>query len=175
MILSWISASFIQVFLLFLFKAESPRDRLQPAVVMVCFSAAAVENQAIMCWHMPENHCAINACSLCIWQVCCWVCPPVVRLGFDILHPHIISLQVPALYGMAAALRRVIGYWADCFACGLFFRPFVVSFFFRAPLPFTLSSYSLARGCTAHTQDQHSHCFALAFFRLIFFPLFLNY
>lgn len=133
MILSWISASFIQVFLLFLFKAESHRDRLQPAVVTVGFSAAAVENWAIMCWHMPENHCAINACSVCIWQVCCWVCPPVVRLGFYILHPHIISLQVPALYGMAAALRRVIGYWADCFACGLFFRPFVVSFFFSEP------------------------------------------
>ena len=82
-----------------------------------------------------------------IWHKCCLVCPHVVRLGFYILHPHIISLQVAALYGMAAALRRVIGYWADCFACGLLFRQFVVPFFQGPPaLPFPLSSHSLAHG-----------------------------
>lgn len=110
-------------------------------------------NLPIMRWHMPDNHCSINACSMCIWQVCCWVCPPVVRLGFYILHPHIISLQVPSLYGMAAASRRVIGYWADCFACGPFFRPFVVSFFFffKAPYP------SLSAPVHLHVDGERAH------------------
>lgn len=125
-------------------------------------------NLPIMRWHMPDNHCSINACSMCIWQVCCWVCPPVVRLGFYILHPHIISLQVPSLYGMAAASRRVIGYWADCFACGPFFRPFVVSFFFFFfSEPPTLPSRLLFT-CTwmqsARTQNNHSHCFHFGLF-----------
>lgn len=102
------------------------------------------------------------------------VCPPVVRLGLDILHPHLISLQGPALYGMATALSRVIGYWADCFACGLFFCPFMVSFFFflKAPPPFPLSFYSRACGCTVHMQDKHSQCFTLAFFLGLIFGTF---
>lgn len=112
-------------------------------------------NLPIMCWHMPDNHCSINACSMCIWQACCWVCPPVVRLGFYILHPHIISLQVPSLYGMAAASRRVIGYWADCFACGPFFRPFVVSFlfFFLFKAPYS----SLSAPVHLHVDAERAH------------------
>lgn len=156
MISSWIIAiAFMEFLFLFLLKAECHHDKLQPAVLVACFSAAALGSLAIVCWHMAENHCSINACSMCIWQVRCRVCPPVVRLGLDILHPHVISLQVPALYGMATALSRVIGYWADCFACGLFFCPFMVSFFFfflKAPPPFPLSFYSLACGCAVHMQ-----------------------
>lgn len=134
-------------------------------------------NWPIMRWHMPDNHCSINACSMCIWQVCCWVCPPVVRLGFYILHPHIISLQVPSLYGLAAASRRVIGYRADCFACGPFFRPFVVSFFFFFSEPPTLPSRLLFT-CTwlqsAHTQDNHSHCFHFGLFGSFFRTFFCS-
>lgn len=150
---------------------------------MTCFSLLFWRRASqLLQWnawpHMPGSPSSINACSLCIWPGCCWVCPPVGRLGSYILHPHIISLQVAALYGMAAALSRVIGYWGDCFACGPFFpsiRGFLFFFLlFRAPLPVPLSNYSLARGCTAHTQDKHSCCLTLAFFRLILGPFF-NY
>lgn len=82
--------------------------------------------------------------------------------------PTNISLCVPALYGMATALRRVIGYWADCLACRPFFHPFVVSFF-QSPLPIPLSSQLLFT-CTwthkrarrlkmlAHTSLHNFHC-----------------
>lgn len=138
------------------FVSILPQTQRPPCQPPACSSAAALGNLAMMCWHMADDHCCINACSVCMWQVRCWVCPPVVRLGFYILHPRSISLQVPALYGVAAALRRVIGYWADCFACGPFFRPVVVSFFFSQsppphPPPFPLSFYSLVWMHSTHT------------------------
>lgn len=77
-----------------------------------------------------------------------------------VITPHIptnVSLCVHALYGMAAASRRVIGYRADCCACRPFFRPFVVSFS-EPPHPSrsSLSSCSLARGRTHNTHKVKS-------------------
>lgn len=85
--------------------------------------------------------------------------------------PHIptnVSLCVPALYGMAVASRRVIGYRADCFACRPFFHPFVVSFSEPPTSPPLLSPQLLfSRTWThnthsrvktlAHTSLQHFH------------------
>lgn len=65
--------------------------------------------------------------------------------------PTNVSLCVPALYGMTAALRRVIGYRADCFACRPFFRPFVVSFSEPPNLPTQPSAPVLS-----HTH-KHTH------------------
>lgn len=100
---------------------------------------------------MSKNYSSLNACCVCIWQVC----PPVVCLGFYMLHPHNISLCVPALYGMGTALRRVIGYWQIVLPVGRFS---VHSWFpfFQSPLPFPLSSCSFARGRATHTELRHS-------------------
>lgn len=68
--------------------------------------------------------------------------------------PTNVSLCVHALYGMAAALRRVIGYRADCFACRPFFRPFVVSF--SEPLPLPVSPQLLFSHTWTHTQHTQS-------------------
>lgn len=53
--------------------------------------------------------------------------------------------------------------------------PSIRSFlFFQSPLPFPLSSCSLARGCTAHTHRINTHTAStLAFFGLILRPFFL--
>lgn len=58
-------------------------------------------------------------------------------------------LCVHALYGVAAALRHAIGSRADCFACRLFFRPFVVSFS-EPPAPPTQPSAPLLSHVDAH-------------------------
>lgn len=97
---------------------------------------------------MSKNYSSLNACCLCIWQVC----PPVVCFGFYMLHPHNISLCVPALYGMGTALRRVIGYWqivlpVGCFSVHSWF-PFFCS---RAPYP------SLSAPVHLHMDAQHTH------------------
>lgn len=141
-------------------KPEGHHDMLQPAVLMVCFSAAAVETSALMCWHMPENHCSINARSMCIWQACCWVCPPVVRLGFYILH--ILTLSACKWLPYMEWLRL----WAVWLAIGQIVLPVgrfsvhssFLFFFFQSPLPFPLSSYSLARGCTRRTNTHFALC-----------------
>ncbi len=85
--------------------------------------------------------------------------------------PTNVSLCVAALYGMAAASRRAIGYRTDCFACRPFFRPFVVSFF-QSPLPILLSPqllFSCTWTHTTHTQSKGlcsdiSPPFTVAFF-----------
>lgn len=95
---------------------------------------------------------SLNACCVCIWQVC----PPVVCLGFDMLHPHNISLRVPALYGMGTALRRVIGYWQIVLPVGRFSVHSWFPFFSEPP---TLPSQLLFI-CTwtrnTHTELRHS-------------------
>ena len=98
-----------------------------------------------------KKHCSINVDGICSWKcgaavrALCWSVP--VSASYI---PTNVGLYVPALYGMAAASRRVIGYQADCFACRPFFRPFVVSFF-QSPLPLPLSPQLLFSRTWTHT------------------------
>lgn len=98
-----------------------------------------------------KTHCSINVDGMCSWKcgaavrALCWSVP--VSASYI---PTNVGLYVPALYGMAAASRRVIGYRADCFACRPFFRPFVVSFF-QSPLPLPLSPQLLFSHTWTHT------------------------
>lgn len=87
-------------------------------------------------------------CSVC---ALCWTVSALTSS-----FPTNVSSCVHALYGMAAALSCVIGYWADCFACRPFFRPFVVSFSETPPPPShsALSSCSRARGHIKDTEER---------------------